>query len=98
MAYIIEQALGIKLSREEQIAFASMVQKVTEQSGAEMDREAVIELFKQWTAVSNRRNSHTDWTAKDVNRRAEGSNRTVKGSKSTTYSRPVQSETYMPGI
>ncbi len=91
VAYIIEQELGIKLSREEQMAFASRVQKVAEQSGTEMSREAVIELFKQWMAVSNRRNSHTDWTAKGSNRRAEGS-------KNTAYSRPVQSETYMPGI
>ncbi len=91
VAYIIEHELGIKLSREEQIAFAARVQKITEQSGAEMGREAVIELFKQWMAVNNRRNSHTDWTAKGSNRRAEGS-------KNTAYSRPVQSETYMPGI
>ncbi len=98
VAYIIEHELGIKLSREEQIAFTARVQKITEQSGSEMGREAVIELFKQWMAVNNRRNSHTDWTAKGSNRRAEGLNQRAEGSKNTAYSRPVQSETYMPGI
>ncbi len=87
VAYIIEHQLGIKLSREEQFEFAKVVQRSTEQSGAEISREGVIELFNNWSSANGKVNSHTINTE-----------RTNKNKSTSAFTGSLCSEAYLPGI
>lgn len=52
VAYIIEQALGIELSRQEQIQFSRFVQSHAEQTGEEVSQEAILMLFQAFNKNS----------------------------------------------
>lgn len=50
VAYILEKALGVELSRQEQIQFSRFVQSHAEQTGEEIEQQGLIKLFQKYNS------------------------------------------------
>ncbi|PMS36428.1 2-isopropylmalate synthase [Trinickia symbiotica] len=76
--YLIERGLGFAPPRRLQIEFSHAVQKIADESGAEVTGEAVCERFKQeYVGVEgpcSRKDSTVRWHRREVARIAQGEN------------------------